>query len=165
MEITIIEYTPEQFAALTVEQIKEVRSAEVKKLALERALEEKLAEEKNKLIDRGVFLSSIWERLKEKLQAEHDAEVEALRHGLLFYLHYYTEHMKLQEEDLSNIPYEVDYALSEADRMKIVRDYYLGAYEDAEIRLDEFKKDEFAKTYLGELYAPLYDYFYDLIEQ
>jgi hypothetical protein len=57
-------------------------------------------------------------------------------------------------------PYKVDYSLSEGERLLIVKAYYEDTYADEYERFAAFKKDEFAKVYLGELYAPLHDYFY-----
>ena len=44
--------------------------------------------------------------------------------------------------------------------MFIVKEYYETTYTDEYERYAAFKKDEFAKVYIGELYAPLHDYFY-----
>ena len=155
MTIDIISYTREQFALLTDEQIMQIKEAQMKKNALDRKLEEDMLKEKYRLIERGIYLSGIWENYCEKLRAVHAQEVELLRDALLFYLQYSA---KPEKEEMETSPYTVDYSLEMTDRYMIVRDYYLNTYTDAAARVEAFKKDEVARQYLGELYATLYDY-------
>jgi hypothetical protein len=155
MVIDIISYTREQFALLTAEQLLEIQEAQMKKNALDRKLEADMLEEKHRLINRGMFLSGIWEKYCEKLRAVHAQEIELLREALLFYLQFAA---KPDEGDVETAPYTVDYSLEMADRYFIVRDYYLSAYTEASARMEAFKKDQVARQYLGELYATLYDY-------
>ncbi len=162
MEIDIIEYQPEQYAALSNEALEKIRAAQQRKDALALAFEKKLAKEKQKMVDNGSFLSNIWMRLQTELTAEHEAEVEILRENLLFYLHYADKGYG-EGEAPSTVPYPVDYALTEAERVVVVRDYYLSAYEDAEARFTAFKADTFARGYLGESYAALWHYFQEQI--
>lgn len=156
MELNIISYTAEQLAALTAEQLKEVRSAQLKKNALEKALAERLFQEKQKLVEKGTYYSDSWALLQKKLKDEHDSEVEILREGLLFYLHY---SVKPEQEEEQTSPYPLDYSLSDRERYLIVRDYYEATYSDGVERFNAFKADTVARQYLGELYAALYDYF------
>ena len=156
MTIDIITYTDAQFAALTEEQLREVKSAQQKKNKLLVELEERVEREKYKLVKNGVYLSEMWPLIEEKLRAKYDAEVEALREALLFYLRFAS---KPSDSDAQNAPYTVDYSLTETERFTIVKDYYEEAYSDGVERFEAFKADTVAKQYLGELYAPLYDYF------
>ena len=155
MTIDIISYTDVQYAALTKEQILEVEAAQLKKNRLFIKLEEEKRKEKYRLIENGIFLSKIWELYCEKLQKEYDQEVENIRDSLLFYL-------RFVGGGASSAPYTVDYSLKMEDRFQVVRSYYETTYPDAYERYQAFKKDEVAVVYLGELYAPLHDYFYDL---
>ena len=155
MMIDIISYTREQFALLTDEQIMQIKEAQMKKNALDRKLEEDMLKEKYRLIERGIYLSGIWENYCEKLRAVHAQEVELLRDALLFYLQF---SVKPEAGDVETAPYTVDYSLEMADRYFIVRDYYLSAYTEASARMEAFKQDQVARQYLGELYATLYDY-------
>ncbi|MBQ8309070.1 MAG: hypothetical protein IJX96_04475 [Clostridia bacterium] len=157
MIIDIISYTDAQYAALTEEQLLEVKSAQLKKNKLDLALEEAKLKEKHRLIDNGIFLSKTWALYCEKLQAEHDSEVENLRESLLFYLRFSA---KAETEEESGVGYTVDYALSIEERFAIVKQYYEINYTDETERFEAFKADKVAVAYLGELYAPLYDYFY-----
>ncbi len=160
MVIDIINYTEEQLAALSPTKLQEVREAQVRKNRLLNALAAEIAQEKQRLLDRGVFSSTIWEKRSAELTASCNAEIEIIKESLNFYLHYVsTEEGGTATPD---VPYDVDYALTEEERMVAVRNYYTSAYTDAAVRFEAFAADEFARVYLGEMYAPLYHYFLDL---
>ena len=157
MTIDIINYTEEQLAALSAEKILEIRESQLKKNKLETELNERLAKEKQNLVERGAYPSDIFEKIEAKLRSEYDLQVEILREALVFFLHYVADDAPSVYPDA---PYTVDYSLSEEERLFIVKEYYETTYEDAYERYVAFKKDDFAKVYIGELYAPLHDYFY-----
>ena len=157
MVIDIISYTDEQFAALTEEQLLKVQQAQLKKNRLKAALIEDLDREQFRLIDNGIFISSIWELAKWKLNRAYQQEVDNVRDALLFYLRFGGKSENREEEEYA--PYTVDYSLSDTERFNIVKDYYQTAYTDGTERFEAFKEDKVAARYLGELYAPLYDYF------
>ena len=157
MTIDIIAYTDEQLAALSAEKLLEVREAQLKKDALEKALQENLEKEKQKLIDKGAYPSDVWGKIEMKMKEECEKEIGILRDSLVFFLHFVADDAPVV---LPDVPYKVDYSLSEGDRMYIVREYYETTYANDLERYEAFKRDEFAKVYLGELYAPLHDYFY-----
>ena len=162
MTIDIISYTDAQFAALSAEQILEVKSAQLKKNRLDLKLEEEMKKERHRLLENGTFLSSIWDLYCAKLQAEHDAEVETIRDSLLFYLRFTAK----PEEPANNAPYPLDYSLTNAERYAVVRDYYEAMYTDPNELFRVFKNDKVALSYLGELYKTLYDYFlYEVTEE
>ncbi len=153
MVIDIISYTPAQFAVLNDEQILKIQSAQIKKNRLQAALDEDLKKEKFKLVKNGTFLSTTWSSIQSKLQAEYNAEVENIRDGLLFYLQY------SGQVEVENVPYTVDYSLSPSERYEIVKGYYEGNYSTGAARAEAYRQDPIARQYLGEYYAPLYDYF------
>ena len=159
MEIDIISYTDKQYAALTEEQLLEVKSAQLQKNRLQSALAENIEKEKHRLVANGIIKSEIWELIKKKLQTEFEQEVERLRESLLFYLRFSSGGV-----DLGEAPYAVDYSLSDEERFYVVRDYYLDAYTNGAERMSVFRTDKVAPQYLGELYAPLYDYFLSMVE-
>ncbi len=160
MTIDIINYTEAQYAALSAVKLQEVREAQMKKNALVAKLESQKAKEKARLIDRGIFPSSIWARREAELTEACEAEINVLRETLLFYLHYANEKGTVAVPD--GVPYPVDYSLSEVDRMLALKSYYENAYTDDTERFNAFVDDEFARTYLGERYGSLYHYFEDL---
>ena len=156
MEIDIIAYTAEQFAALSEEQLLKVQEAQLEKNRLMGKLTKNLQDEKDNLIKNGMFTSGIFELMQAEMTAACNQEVEMLRQGLLFYLHYSAK------TDVGGAPYTVDYALSDTERFNIVKAYYETVYTDGKERFNAFVADSVAKSYLGELYAPLYHYFLDL---
>lgn len=153
MKIDIISYTDTQYAALTEEQIQEVKAAQLEKNRLTRALSDAKLKEKHRLIERGIFLSGIWDAYQEKLQAEYDQKIESLRDSLLFYLRFSTK------PDAYGTGYTVDYDLPVEERLAIVQQYYQSTYPDAKKRFEAFQEDKVAVVYLEDLYAPLYDLF------
>lgn len=159
MTIDIINYTEEQFAALSTKKIEEIRSAQLKKNKLTADLESRLKKEKQALIDKGTYPSDVWEKIEAKLRAAYEGEVQILREGLLFFLHYVAEDEE-KGTTVNGVPYKVDYSLSEEERMLIVKEYYETTYTDPIERYAAFKADTFVKVYIGELYLPLHDYFY-----
>ncbi len=156
MEIDIITYSDTQYASLREEQIQEVKSAQVKKNRLTKQMEEELRREKAKMVNNGTYLSPMCDLLLQSIREKYAAEIEWLRDGLLFYLRFSS---KVTEAEESSNPYPLDYSLSDEDRLKVVKDYYMNTYTDGGARFTAFKKDEVAQQYLGELYLPLYDYF------
>ena len=157
----MISYTDAQFAALSAEQILEVKSAQLKKNRLDLKLEAEKLKERHRLLDNGTFLSETWGLYCAKLQEEHDAEVEGIRESLLFYLRFTAK----PETSTSDAPYPLDYSLDNPQRYAVVRDYYEATYTDPNERFNAFKDDKVALSYLGELYKTLYDYFlYDVKE-
>lgn len=154
MVIDIISYTEEQLAALSEEQILEVKTAQQKKNELTEKLQENKDAFKRKLIENGTFLSHVWPLICQKYDEEYTQQVNALHDALLFYLHYTSRSSVATEK------YPIDYALSAEQRFYDVRDYYESTYTDPQERYDAFKADTVAKLYLGEMYAPLHDYFY-----
>ena len=123
LTIDIISYSPEQFASLSQAQLLEIREAQNKKDTWALALEEKLQKEKEGLVKRGIFNSSLFRLIEEKLRAEYTQKVNLLKDSLIFYLQY----SKNESNEDMGVPYEVDYALSYEERYATVRDYYLGA--------------------------------------
>lgn len=155
MTIDIIQYTPEQFAELSSEEIMEVKRVQLSKNRLARNLEEKKRAAKYKLVAAGTYRSNIWQEICRELETAYEQEVENLRDGLLFYLQYGN-----QPYDQGIAPYRVDYSLSVVERAIIVREYYDSTYEDGQRRYEAFIADRVARSYVGEMYSGLRDYFY-----
>ena len=154
MTIDIINYTQEQFSLLNSEQIQEIKRVQSVKDRLQRRLIDKKVSEKYRLSKAGIFRSKIWELICDKLDEEYEAEVAVLRDGLLFYLQY------SKQSDSTGVGYTVDYSLSVADRVILVKDYYLRTYSDPNERFQKFKLDGVAPSYLCESYSSLYHWFW-----
>ena len=154
MVIDIINYTPAQYAEMTTEQIMEVREAQEKKNKLEKQLAQALFKAEKEHIERGTYHSTVYQKRVENLQAEHELAVENLREALVFYLQYGS-----RPTQSANI-YPIDFSLSYTERETMVREYYFDTYSDPIERFEAYKADRVALQYLGERYAPLYDYLY-----
>ena len=160
MLIDIISYTDAQYAMLTEEQLLQIKSAQLKKNRLTAKLEENLQKEKQRLVENGTLISSIWSKLQEELQSAYEQEVEGIRDSLLFYLRF-----SIKPSEDVEAPYELDYSLTDVDRFYVVKNYYEATYTDKKRRYEAFKADKVAVVYLGEMYAPLHDYFLELSKQ
>lgn len=154
MVIDIISFSDEQYAALTAEQVEEVRNAQLKKNRLTEALEKNKEKEKYKLVKRGIYRSGIFEKICESLQRSYNRDVDDIREGLLFYLRFTTK-----SENETDAPYEINYSLDYEERYFIVKAYYDGLNVTPLQRFEEFKKDTIAMAYLGEFHAILYNYY------
>ena len=152
MEIDIIDYTSEQYVLLSTEQILEVRAAQEKKNKLEKQFALSLQEAEKRYIENGTYHSTAYTSAVANLQTEYEQEVEKVREALLFFLQY-------TSRSTANGSYPLDYSLTYLEREAVVREFYLIAYPDAAERFETFKADKVALQYLGERYAPLYDYF------
>lgn len=154
--IDIISYTSEQYAVLSEAQITHIREVQREKDDLVLEYEKKKKKEKFRLLKNGTFRSSIYESVCAELDAEFEKSVERLRNGLLFYLRY-----SLKEMDAAaDAPYELNYSHTYEERLAVVRAYYEGTYSNPQERFEAFKADEVALNYLGEYYAPLYEYYF-----
>ncbi len=160
MTIDIIEYTQEQLEALSEAQLARVKKAQLRKNRLQRALEKNLQKEKDDLVENGTFTSALYALTEEKLRNACEEEIEAVKAELIAYL---AASKDTEGGGTEDVPYLVDYTLSYDERVDIVKEYYISAYSDGQERMNAFKEDEVAILYLGEYYAPLYDYFLALI--
>lgn len=164
MVIDVIAYTNEQFAALTNEQILEVRSVQVRVNEL-RAKKEAVKENmKFQLSENGAIRSSMSLKSAEAEILLIDQKIENLREGLLFYLQYASRLPEGNENMPTNAPYLVDYSLSYEERFFIVRDYYEATYTDPYERFQKYCDDRVALIYLGEYHSSLYDWFLEDIK-
>ncbi len=164
MVIDIVNYTAEQLAVLSRAKLQQICNAQEQKNRLTASLESALKKEKDWLVERGIFPSDIYERRTAAMRAACEAEIEAIRQSLLFYLRYADNPTAGSGGDgAADVPYEVDYSLSEEDRTSLVKTYYEQTYSDARERFNAFDADTFAKGYLGEMYSSLWHYFKEAI--
>ena len=142
---------------LSPEQLQKVEEAQIQKNKLERDLEEKIHKERMRTINNGGYFSESWPLLEAELREECEREIEWLRDGLSFYLQYGSK------TDNAGA-YPLDYALSYEERLAVVKAYYETTYVEGKERYEVFVKDDVARLYLGELYAPLRDYFHEFVD-
>ncbi len=153
MVIDVITFTDEQFAALSEEQILEVKSVQLKVNKLRQEADRLAVKMKFKLLKNGVGRSSALEEYEIRERARIDQEIDTLREGLLFYLRFTVKHGTTEEQ----APYTVDYSLTYQDRYLLVKAYYDGKYTNAKERYEALRADQVAKAYLGEMYLTLHD--------
>ena len=151
MVIDIISYTNEQYAALSQEQVIEVKKAQLQKNKLLQKLEETKRKEKFRLIEAGIYRSGIYEKLCQAYQARYEQDVENLRESLIFYLRF----TEKPSQGTAEAPYVMDYSLSHSERYDVVKAYYDGNYATALERFNTFADDKNAVSCLGEYYTTL----------
>lgn len=162
MTFDILDISSEEVNALTVIQLKLLRTAQQKKDALYHTLENDLLTYKLLTLTNGAQNSSLYEDKKKELCDEYDYQVEILREQLVF-------NMSLQEptndgetgdngnDNEETSGYVVDYELSYLERYIAVRDYYM-TIEDPNERLALYASDTVAVNYLSSYYNTLYNY-------
>ena len=157
--IDIIAFTDKQFSLLTKGQLQTIKTAQQRKNRLYKDLQDTLRKEKHRLVKNGVFRSEIYNLLAERLTEEYEQEIELMQKCVLFYLQY---SMKPNASDTVTVAYEVNYAYTMEERLRIVKAYYEDTYKNADQLYAAFLLDVVAPQYLGAYYAPLADYFYML---
>lgn len=155
MVIDIISYTDMQLSFLSVEQLEEVRRAQIKKNAYIQEKTKICNEEKYRLQRNGTFVSPLYSKYCAKVESEYAQKIEELREGLLFYLQFTSRPNGTLEQEA---PYIVNYALPMQQRLDAVRGYYESAYTDERSieRFEVFQEDKVAVVYLGEYYSAVY---------
>lgn len=162
MEFDIIPITSAELAALSVVQMKMLRTAQQKKDELVHKAEKELAAYRAIFYGGGMSNSSLEESKEQSLQDEVDYQTSILADNLIY-------NMALNEPTSGSDTgdeggdessgYLVDYTLSYSERYVIVRDYYL-AIDDPDVRLALYAADDTAKQYLSGYYGTLYNVLY-----
>lgn len=116
--------------------------------------EKKKREEKYRLIRNGTFRSELYAFACDRLDRERDVKVGKIRENLLFFLLYCNGTKKTD-----GVPYSIDYSLSYVERAEVVKQYYMTTYSDGRVREVKYRDDGFARSYLGEYYKILLNYF------
>lgn len=159
MEFDIITLSESELNALSVIQLKLLRTAQKKKNDLLYALQKDIEMFRLVVLANNMQGSDLVESKRAALTAEYEREVEILREQLIF-------NMSLSEPTSGdetggsgddNSGYAVDYSLSYLERYIQVRDYYL-TIADPDERLALYSADEVAKRYLNSYYNTLYNY-------
>lgn len=161
MEFDILPLTGEEAEALSTIQLKLLRTAQQKKDALARTLEQELLTYKKLTYTDGMEYSSLYGDKEAELTAEYEYQVEILREQLLFNMSLSepTNDGETGDSGTDDSAYLVDYELSYLERYIAVRDYYM-TIEDPDERLALYAADTVALDYLGSYYNSLYNYLY-----
>lgn len=153
MTIDIIDYDMEKVELMSRKQKVNLYEAQHRKNRLYEKYNRSLAKIRAKLLKQNVFYSTVYEQIKSQLLSEYEQAVKVIRERVLY------EIMRDMQGSLLDVPYLIDYALTVGERYTIVREYYENTYEDPRERFLAFRKDEFAISYLEDMYSTLFDYF------
>ena len=158
MLFDIIEITDEELKALSVVQMKMLRTAQQKKDELERKADKELKMYMLAALNSGMKNSTLIAHKERELKDELQFQTAVLVDNLIY-------NMSLNEPTGGgdtggeggdeSAGYIVDYNLSYNERYVIVRDFYL-AIPDTDERLALYGADEIAKKYLSSYYSTLY---------
>lgn len=157
MTIDIIDLSDPQYADLSPVQLAMVRAAQAKKDA---ALAQAKSEKQTLfylLLGNDALRSSVRRREEARIDSTAETEIAVIREDLLYQLAYEALGTEGNEFGPYRYPDNPNYNLSYSQRFLVVRDYYMHAVSDAAARLEAYRMDTLARTYLGEFYATLYD--------
>lgn len=157
MTIDIIDLTDPEYSDLSPVQLAMVRAAQTKK---DKILEE-TKQEKRKLfylmLSRNFARSTTRAYEEERLDAEAEDKIEAVREDLKYQLAYEALGSEGGENGPYRYPENPNYTLTPAQRFLVVRGYYMEVTSDPEARLQAYAMDTLARSYLGEFYQTLYE--------
>lgn len=157
MTIDIIDLGDPQFADLSPVQLSMVRAAQSKK----NSVMAKAKEEKGKLfyhlLGNDNLRSSVRASEEAAIDSAAETEVDVIKEDLLYQLAYEALGTEGNEAGPYRYPENPNYNLSYSQRFLVVRDYYMHVTSDATARLEAYRMDTLARTYLGDFYATLYD--------
>lgn len=163
MDIDIIDLEGVELETMPAIRQKLIRTAQKNKNELWRKVVEQLAEYEKLLLANDTFSSTLMESMTLHLEGKFYEDVEILREQLLFNLEL-NEPTNGDETGGGSMGdtgegegYLVDYELSYLERYVLVRDYYL-SIEDGTERMNLYRADYTARSYLGSYYNALYDY-------
>lgn len=156
MTIDIVDYPDEVYEVLNSQQYYKVQYAQHRKNALLEELEEETQKAKQALIQKGTYVSELFAKTQAKLREKYETKIDLVKKELIAYL---GNTMRPGHTHDFEAPYVLNYALSQYQRYKLVKKYYTEAYPNATERLNAFKNDVLAMTYIEEYYETLYTFF------
>ena len=157
MTIDIIDLTDPQYADLSPVQLAMVRAAQAKKDSILAKAASECRELLYILLQNDNARSSVREQETARIEAQADADVTLVREDLLYQLAYEAIGSEGNENGPYRYPENPNYNLTYSQRFLVVRNYYMQATSDATARLEAYRMDTLARTYLGEFYQTLYD--------
>lgn len=157
MTIDIIDLTTPEYANLSAVQMSMVRVAQAKKdKIMAKAQQDQVALETQFSINH-ITRSSALERYRQEIVTTAEEEVEVVREDLLYQLAYEALGSEGNEFGPYRYPENPNYNLTYSQRFLVVRNYYMEVTSNAQARLEAYRMDSLARSYLGEFYQTLYD--------
>ena len=159
MNIDIIDLTDPQYRNLSAVQLAMVRIAQAKKdKILAKKAQDIIVIEQQFSINHTARTTAL-SFYKKEITDIADAEVAIVREDLLYQLAYEALGTEGNEKGPYRYPENPNYTLSYSQRFLVVRQYYMEITNDAAARLEAYRMDTLARSYLGEFYLTLYDLF------
>ncbi len=157
MIIDIIDLTDSRYADLSPVQLAMVRTAQTKKNAILEKEKSEIRELFYITLKNNIARSSARKREEQYISACAKDEIDAVREDLLYQLAYEALGSEGNENGPYRYPENPNYSLSYSQRFLVVRSYYMQVTTDATARLEAYRMDTLARSYLGDFYQTLYD--------
>lgn len=157
MTIDIVDLTDPAYQGLNATQLSSVREAQAKKNELTRKYRESVKSLFYHFVGNNTAHSSALDRELQALGERLTEEVDALREELLEEISREIIDPDGNEYGPYSYPENPNYSLNYSQRFLVVRSYYMKAESNAYARLEAYKIDSLARTYLGDYYQTLYD--------
>ena len=156
MKIDIVDLSSPQYSDLSPVQLAMVRAAQAKKNAVTAKRDAELKELLYLLLVNNNARSYVRTRETERIKAQAEADIEVIRDDLNYQLAYEALGTEGNENGPYRYPENPNYNLGYSQRFLVVRNYYMGI-TPADARLEAYRMDTLARSYLGEFYQTLYD--------
>ncbi len=157
MTIDIIDLSDPQYQDLSPVQLAMVRAAQAKK----DSILAKAASEKKELLyillQNDNARSSVRAQEEDRIAKQAETDVAVVREDLLYQLAYEALGTEGNENGPYRYPENPNYNLTYSQRFLVVRNYYMQVTQDSATRLEAYRADSLARSYLGEFYQTLYD--------
>lgn len=157
MTIDIIDLNDPQFSDLNPVQMSMVRVAQQKKNNIEARVTSEIDSLLTLLLGNETVRGSMYDRERARIRADADDEIEGVREDLLYQLAYEAMGSEGNDAGPYRYPENPNYNLSYSQRFLVVRQYYMDAVSEPYARLEAYRMDTLARTYLGDFYETLYD--------
>lgn len=157
MTIDIVDLTSADYSDLSPIQLAMVRAAQVKKNEIVAKAEEKKKEYKYFMIANNAARSTALHDRLNAIEAQKQSDITALKNDLDYQLAYEALGSSGNENGPYRYPQNPNYNLTYSERFLIVRNYYMEATSDPNARLQAYRGDTLARSYLGEFYQTLYE--------
>ncbi len=157
MTIDIIDLNDPQYADLSAVQMAMVRTAQEEKNRIVAKAESEKQDLFLHLLINDNARTSAWERETSAIDGKAAEDVDAVRETLLYQLAYEAIGQEGNEQGPYRYPENPNYGLSYSQRFLVVRNYYMQVTDDPAARLEAYRMDSLARSYLGDYYATLYD--------
>lgn len=157
MTIDIVDLSSADYSNLSPVQLAMVRAAQKKKDKLVEEAEEEKRELKYFMMSNNTARSTALQFAIAAIESKKQSDVETVKSDLDYQLAYEAIGSEGNENGPYRYPQNPNYNLGYSERFLVVRQYYMDVTSDPNARLNAYRADSLARTYLGEYYQTLYD--------